>query len=89
MFHGRFFGLKAAGLTNHDSEDIGSLATATVRMKNYAVCCGKVYQNTNRDECLICKHSLEWKCKPPSIADKNIKNYREKWKNKNESAEAC
>lgn len=81
--YGKAFGLRECGLTNHHTEDIGVLATATVRMKNYATCCGKVYLNTNRDICLICRHSLEWKLKAPSVADKNIKNYREKWSEKN------
>ncbi len=67
-----------AGLTNRYSEDLSELSTAVVRKTSFALCCGKVMLNINKDQCPGCKKFLKWQSEHWQIANMRCERYIER-----------
>lgn len=77
---GNVYGLINSGLTNHNSEDYGTFATAKIEKMFYALCCGEVMKNRYVDQCPKCSNYVKWHKESIEVAQAKIKRYLEKCK---------
>jgi hypothetical protein len=70
--------LYTTGLTNDAVGDWGIMASATPSKMVFALCCGHVVKDTNKDECPSCMRALKWRSDTIFNAEREIEKYLEK-----------